>query len=89
MFNNQVNKMSDGLLPSHEISKIIPKDGKVHSIGETVILPPLSVLISSVMRQNGSEITKFISLSISSVSPCIDEMSEDLEKHLIAYLKVK
>lgn len=75
VFNNQVDKMSEGLLASYEICKIIAKAGKPHTIGETVILPALSVIISSVMKQNPSEIIKLITLSNSSVSRRIDEMA--------------
>ncbi|XP_076324343.1 SCAN domain-containing protein 3-like [Tachypleus tridentatus] len=74
--------MSDGLLASYEISKIIAKAGKPHNVGETVILPAVSVIISSVMKQNASEITNSIPLSI-------DEVAEDVDKQLIAHLQVK
>ena len=89
VFNNKVSKMSDGLLASYEISKIIAKAGKPHNVGETVILPAVSVIISSVMKQNASEIINSIPLSNSSVSRRIDEMAEDVEKQLIAHLQVK
>ena len=89
VFNNKVSKMSDGFLASYEISKIIAKAGKPHNIGETVILPAVSAIISSVMKQNASEITNSIPLSNSSVSRRIDEMAEDVEKQLIAHLQVK
>ncbi|XP_076348271.1 SCAN domain-containing protein 3-like [Tachypleus tridentatus] len=89
LFNSKVCKMSDGLLASYEISKIIAKAGKPHNVGETVILPAVSVIISSVMKQNASEITNSIPLSNSSVSRRIDEMAEDVEKQLIAHLQVK
>ncbi|XP_038637238.1 SCAN domain-containing protein 3-like [Scyliorhinus canicula] len=89
VFNNKVSKMNDGLLASYKISKIIAKAGKPHNIGETIILPALSVIISSVMKQNASEITNSIPLSNSSVSRRIDEMAEDVEKQLIANLQVK
>ncbi|XP_076348034.1 protein FAM200B-like [Tachypleus tridentatus] len=68
LFNNKVCKMSDGLLASYEISKIIAKAGKPHNVGGTVILPAVSVIISSVMKQNASAITNSIPLSNSSVS---------------------
>ena len=89
VFDNKVSKMSDGLLASYEISKIIAKAGKPHNVGETVILPAVSVIISSVMKQNASEIINSIPLSNSSVSRRIDEMAEDVEKQLIAHLQVK
>ncbi|XP_065577569.1 zinc finger BED domain-containing protein 5-like [Artemia franciscana] len=76
-------------LASYEISKIIAKAGKPHNIGETVILPAVSAIISSVMKQNEIEITNSIALSSSSVSRRIDEMVEDVEKQLIAHLEVK
>ena len=80
---------NDGFLASYEISKIIVKAGKPHNIGETVILPAVSAIIPSVMRQNAIEITNSIPLSNSSVSRRIDEMVEDVEKQLIAHLHVK
>ncbi|XP_065565911.1 zinc finger BED domain-containing protein 5-like [Artemia franciscana] len=79
---------NDGFL-AYEISKIIVKAGKPHYISETVILPAVSAIISSVMKQNSIEITNSIPLSNSSVSRRIDEMAEDVEKQLIAHLQVK
>ncbi|KAK2708748.1 hypothetical protein QYM36_014375 [Artemia franciscana] len=80
---------NDGFLASYEIRKIIVKAGKPHNIGATVILPAVSSIISSVMKQNAIEITNSIPLSNSSVSRRIDEMVEDVEKQLIAHLQVK
>ena len=88
MVNNKVSKISDGLRTSHEISKKMAKAGKPHNIRETVILPAVSIIISSVMKQNASEITTSIPLSNSSVSRCIDVMVEDVEKQSIAHLEV-
>ena len=87
--DNKVSKLSDGFLASYEIRKIIAKAGKPHNIGETVILPSVSAIISSVMKQNAIEITNSILLSNSSVLRGIDEMAEDVEKQLIAHLQVK
>ena len=89
VFANKVSKMSDGFVASYEIRKIIAKAGKPHNTVETVILPAVSAIISSVMKQNAIEITNSIPLSNSSVSRRIDEMAEDVEKRLIAHLQVK
>ena len=89
MLNSKASKVKDGLLASYEISKIIAKAGKPHYIGETVILLSFSVVISSVMKQNANVVTNSIPLSNSSLSRRIDEMAEDVEKQLIAKLKVK
>ncbi|XP_068246662.1 zinc finger BED domain-containing protein 5-like [Palaemon carinicauda] len=88
VFNNKVSKMCYGLLASYEISKIIAK-AESHNVGETLILPAVSVIISSVMKQNTSEIINVLPLSNSSVSRRIDAMAEDVEKQLISYLQVE
>ncbi|XP_068224017.1 SCAN domain-containing protein 3-like, partial [Palaemon carinicauda] len=89
VFNNKVSKVCYGLLASYEISKIREKAGKSHNVGETVILPAVSVIISSVMKQNATEIINILPLSNSSVSRRIGEMAEDVEKQLISHLQVK
>ena len=80
---------NDGFLASYEISKIIVKVRRSQNIGETVIVPAVSAIISSVMKQNAIEIINSIPLSNSSVSQHIDEMVDDVEKRLIAHLQVK
>ena len=59
------------------------------NIGETVILPALSVTISEIMKQNSSEIINYLSLSNATVSQRIGEKAEDVEKQLKANLPVK
>ncbi|OAF68832.1 hypothetical protein A3Q56_03423 [Intoshia linei] len=44
IFNNEVIKKDKGLTASYEISKIITKACKTHTLGETVILPAISVV---------------------------------------------
>ena len=68
MLNSKASKVKDGLLTSYEISKIIAKAGKPYNIGETLILPSLSVVISSVMKHNANVVTNSIPLSNSSLS---------------------
>ena len=89
VLNSKASKMKDGLLASYEISKILAKAGKPHNVVETVTLPSLSVVNSSVMKQKANAVTNSISSSNSSVSRRIDEMAEDVEKRLIAKLQVK
>ena len=77
---------NDGFLALYEMSKIIVKAGKPHNIGERIILPVISAIISSVVKQNTIEITNSVPLSNSSVSRRIDEIAEDVEKKLIVHL---
>ena len=52
IFKKQDQRKDKGLLASYEIAKIIAKAGKPYNIGQTVILPAMSVVISKVMNQN-------------------------------------
>jgi hypothetical protein len=84
MFNGRASKADKVLLTSYEISKLIAKAGKPHNIGESLILPAVSVVISTVMNQSLHEITQTIPLSNPSVSRHVDEMADDAEKQLVA-----
>ena len=50
LLNSKASKVMGRLLAFYEISKIIAKAGNSHNISEAVILPPLSVVILSVMK---------------------------------------
>ena len=76
------------LLASYHISQLIARAGKPHNIGESLIISAVSVVISTVMKQNAIEIIKCIPLSNSTVSRRIDEMVEDVEMQLVAKLQV-
>ena len=89
IFTKQGQKKDKGLLASYEIAKIIAKAGKPHNLGTTVILPAMSVVLSTVMNQNAQHILNDIPLSNSSVSRRIDEMSWDVEAQLVSKLQVK
>ena len=64
MFKKGNTKNKDGMLASYNISNLIAKDGKPHSIGETLVLPAISEVISTVMNQNAAEILRSIPLSM-------------------------
>ena len=87
MFKKGNTKSKDGMLASYNISKLIAKDGKPHSIGETLILPAISEVISTVMNQNAAEILRSIPLSNDTVARRIDEMASDVEIQLIHILQ--
>ena len=55
MFKKGNTKNKDGMLASCNISKLIAKDGKPHGIGETLIIPVISEVITTVMNQNAAE----------------------------------
>lgn len=89
MFTDQSAKLDKGLLASYEISKLIAKAGKPHCLGESLIVPAISVVLSTVMETNPRQVTQCIPLSNSSVSRRIDEMANNVEEQLVAELKIK
>ena len=87
MFNKVVTKNDDGLVASYNISLLIAKCGKPHTIGEKLILPAISEPISTVMHQDASIVVKSIPLSNNSVSRRINEMALDVEEQLCELLQ--
>lgn len=77
----------DGLLASYNIANMIAKAGKPHTVGETLILPAVKEVISTVLHRNATEILKAIPLSNDTVSRRIDEMASDVEIQLVDILK--
>ena len=86
MFKKGNNMDRDGLVASYNISKLISKCVKPHNIGETLILPAITEVISTVMPQSDPEIVRSIPLSNDTVSRRIDEMTIDVENQLIDLL---
>lgn len=88
MFTQRVANRDRGMLASYEIANMIAKAGKPHTIGESLIMPAVAVVISTVMNKSPQEVTSAIPLSNSSVSRRIDEMAADIENQLVSKLRV-
>lgn len=80
MIRKQTSCRDNGVIASHEINTIIAKRGLLHTIGESVILLFVSVVMSTMLNKNSREITNKLYLSKNSVFRHIDEMSIDIEK---------
>nr|XP_020653392.1 SCAN domain-containing protein 3-like [Pogona vitticeps]XP_020653393.1 SCAN domain-containing protein 3-like [Pogona vitticeps] len=76
-----------GLICSYELSLLIAKHGKPHSIGETLILPVVKEIFPIMLGPSSSTVTQSIPLSSDTVSKRIDEMAADVEERLIDTLK--
>lgn len=87
LFSSSVQQDGDGLLASYNISLMIAKSGKPHTIGEELIMPAISEVIRTVLHKPVSDIIKKISLSNITVQRRIDEMAQDVEDSLCGYLK--
>ncbi|CAH2013861.1 unnamed protein product [Acanthoscelides obtectus] len=87
MFASTSQRNDDGLRASYNISLLIAKSGKPHTIGEKLILPAVEEVLKTVLHKPASDIIKRIPLSNNTVERCIDEMSSDIESFLCNYLQ--
>jgi len=78
----------DGLRASYNISLLIAKSGKPHTIGEQLILPAIEEVLKTVLHKPAYDILKRIPLSNNTVQRRIDEMSYDVESFLCNYLQM-
>ncbi|CAH2019737.1 unnamed protein product [Acanthoscelides obtectus] len=82
MFASTSQRNDDGLRASCNISLLIAKSGKPHTIGEKLILPAVEEVLKTVLHKPASDIIKTIPLSNN-----IDEMSSDIESFFCNYLQ--
>ncbi|GFR23879.1 SCAN domain-containing protein 3 [Trichonephila clavata] len=87
MFASTSQRDDNGLQESYNISLLIAKSGKSHTIGEELILPTLEEVLKTVIPKSASDIIKRIPLSNNMVERSIDEMSQDIESFLCDYLQ--
>ena len=88
LINTQSQKCDDGLVCSYNISKMIAKSGKPHTIGEQLILPAIEETLRTVIHHPSPRtIINTIPLSNNSVQRRIDEMACDIEETLYKTLK--
>ncbi|XP_029641235.1 zinc finger MYM-type protein 6-like [Octopus sinensis] len=73
---------------SYEISLLIAKHGKTHTIGEQLIKPAISKFLKTVLQKDDGDI-RTMPLSNNTVSNRIDEMGQDVESQLIEKLKLR
>lgn len=76
-----------GLKASYNISLMIAKKGKAHTIGEEIIIPAIKEVIETVMKKDSHTVLKNLPLSNNTVQRRIDEMADDVEKTLASELR--
>ncbi|CAH1973701.1 unnamed protein product [Acanthoscelides obtectus] len=81
MFASTSQRNDDGLRASYNISLLIAKSGKPHTIGA------VEEVLKTVLHKHASDIIKRIPLSNNTVERRIDEMSSDIESCLCNYLQ--
>ena len=86
LFTTQTVSVRRTLEASYEISLLIAKCGKNHTIGEDLIKPSISAFLKTVLEKDDKAV-KAMPLSNNTVSRRIDEMSADIETQLVEKLK--
>ena len=79
LFSSASKQDDDGLRASYNISLLIAKTGKPHTIGEDLILPAVKEVITTVLHKPAADIIRKKFLSNSSVQRRIDEMAKNIE----------
>ncbi|XP_067133808.1 zinc finger BED domain-containing protein 5-like [Centruroides vittatus] len=73
---------------SYQISLLIAKSGKSHTIGENLIKPSISAFMKTILEKDDEDVVA-MPLSNNTVSRRIDEMGNDIEKQLVLKLKTR
>ena len=82
MFTSSSKNSDDGLKASYNISLLIAKANKPHSIGEELILPAVKEIIKTVLTKSPEEVMKSNLLGDNSVQRRVDKMAENVEETL-------
>ena len=82
MFAITSQESVDGLRASYNISLLIARSGKPHTIGEELILPAVREILHTVLHKSPDQIIKAILVSDSSVQRGVDEMAANIEETL-------
>jgi len=75
MFSTTSKQDDDGLRASYNISLLIAKSGKPHTIGEELILPAINEVINTMLHKPAFDIIKKIPLSNNTMQRRNDEMA--------------
>ncbi|VVC45986.1 HAT, C-terminal dimerisation domain [Cinara cedri] len=72
---------------SYLASLIIAKDGKPHTIGETLVLPAAKEIVRCVLGDKAAKEIEKVSLSNDTVKRRIDDMSSNIKEKILLYVK--
>ena len=77
-----MHRSCSGCNTSYKVSKLIAKCGKAHTIGEQLILPALTEIMSSVFKLDTNNL-RSVSLGNNTVWRRINEISDDIRRQLL------
>jgi len=86
LFKKAAITRDKGLVASYNISYLIAKLGKPHTIGETLVVPAIREFCTTVLGIDG-DVLKSLPLSNTTVARRIKGMADDVEEALLAKLR--
>ncbi|GFW88066.1 protein ZBED8 [Trichonephila clavipes] len=87
MFASTSQRDDNGLQASYNISLLIAKSEKSHTIGEELILPAVEDFLKTITTKSASDIIKTFPLINNTAQGRIDEMNQGIESFLCDYLQ--
>ena len=84
---NAKKKNASVVKASYEISLLVAKNKKAHSIAENLILPAARILVNSLIGKEEAAKLDNVSLSNNTVKRRIEEMSADIEDQIVLAVK--
>ena len=76
-----------GLIASYKVSLLIAKKGLPFTVGESLLVPAVKEIISTVMEKDSAPVLQAIPLSDTTVKRRIDEMGANIEEQLCEVLQ--
>lgn len=81
------NDNSKAVDASYRVAKLIAKAGKLHTIGETLILPAAKEMVGVMCGEKARKQLNLISLSDNTVERRINEMADDITQKLVKNIR--
>ncbi|XP_076804504.1 SCAN domain-containing protein 3-like [Clavelina lepadiformis] len=88
MYSNLSHTSNDGLRASYNLSLMLARKGKPHTIGEALILPSVKEVLDTILHHKASStVIKSIPLSNNTVQRRVDEKATDIEDSLCSIIR--
>ena len=88
LFRQTDKRQKYGVIASYNVSKLVAKIAKPHTIGKDFVLPAVKEIIETFLQQNASSTLRAVPQSNETVQRRIDEMISDVLKQLVEILSV-
>ena len=88
VFAKEANQNVRGMIASYKVSMLIAKRGLPFTVGESLLVPAIKEVISTVMEKDPTPVLQVVPLSDTTVKRRIDEMGANIENFVKCYEKL-